>query len=312
MADVLPDANAQVSVESEGRTLTGVGVSEDDLHDVVDREAPATGPAEANVPASADAVPPKPTRGQARFSELTAKAKEAATRAEAAEKKAADLEARLAAPRQEPPAPTRVEPQPAAPQYTRPEPTEDDIGAKYKTYAEFTRDQALWVWEQQQGGIQEHIQRVLAAERAAHAHQAQVDSTRVKGRAAYADFDAILQSGPGAGVQMPMAALQAIYALPNSEHVQYALMKDGGLAQRVAQLAFTDPFAFATEILKLAPPAALPASTGAVSAILPAPVQPVGASSKTTIPSSAEYAHRGNFEAYRDARAAERGESRRK
>jgi hypothetical protein len=124
----------------------------------------------------------------------------------------------------------------------------------------------------------------------------------------------MLQSGPGTFVNMPLPALQAILRAPNSEHLQYAIMRDGALAQRLAGLAFQDPYAFAVELAALAPatPAASPASTGTTGlATPPAPMQPVGSGSHTTTLTSREHAEQGNYQAYKAARMAERSRGRR-
>lgn len=332
MSDPAPDVNTVVSAELDGRTLSGAGVTKESLEKVMDARAIDDTPAEsppasgtATAPTSAPTVsgePPQLTKGRARYSELTQQREAEKTRADAAEKKALELEARLAQPAAQRPDPMS---QPAAsaqsassqPAFTRPEPTEDEIGdkGKYKTYGEFTRDQALWVWEQQQQPIQQAIRQQLDADRQQQAFDAHVENTRVKGRASYKDFDAMLANGPGTFVQMPMPAVHAILQAPNSEHLQYAIMKDGALAQRLAGLAFQNPYAFALELTKILPaaPAASPASTSAPgSSMPPAPLQPVGAGSRTTTLSSAEHAKSGDYQAYKAARAAERGGTRRR
>jgi hypothetical protein len=332
MSEGAIDPNVTVSVEHDGRTLSGVGVSADALHDVMDRTAPAeeatavSPPADATAPVSptsADHLQPKPTRGQARFSELTQKAKDAQARAEAAERKAAELEARLAqapAPAQSK-SPVAERLAPSAPNggdsgtlSDDPEPSEDEVGSKYAVYGDFVKAHGRWVVKQQERLIQDQVRSGIESHAQQQAFLSHVESTRAKGRAAYKDFDAMLQSGPGTYVDMPVAAVQHIFRLPNSEHVQYAIMRDGALAQRLAALAASDPFSFGLELSKIAPatPAVSTASTGtAGSATPPAPMQPVGTGSPTTSTSSAELAKLGNYEAYKAKRAAERGGRRR-
>lgn len=327
------DPNVTVSVEHEGRTFAGVGVTADDLHEVMDRTAPADETPAASLPASDTAAPASPTdssppqtRGQKRFSELSQKAKDAEARAEAAERKAAEIEARYAqAATPVPQAPLQMASPPAEPkvgpsvpngaesgQYTRPEPSEDEVGAKYALYGDFVKDHGKWVWEQQQKAIQDQVRSGIEAHTQQQAFLSHVESTRTKGRAAYKDFDAMLQSGPGTYVNMPDPALRHIFQLPNSEHVQYAIMRDGALAQRLAGLAASDPYAFGLELSKIAPaaPAVSTASTGTVgSATPPAPMQPVGSGSHTTSPSSADAE---NFQEYQARRHAEMGRTRRR
>lgn len=334
MSDI--DPSAQVSHSQDGRTLTGMGVSAESLQEVMDARAPVdettttAQPAPVPAAAAADAPQPKQTRGQARFSELTQARKDAEAKAEAAEKRAADLEARLnqAPVAQSSPSPVAErgipsvpnggasgQPQPSQP--TRPEPTEDEVGPglKYETYGAFVKDQSKWEWEQQQEAISQRVRHGIEAHTTHQAFLAHVESTRTKGRSAYKDFDAMLQSGPGTHVNMPHSAIQQIYQLPNSEHVQYAIMKDGNLAQELAGLAATNPYAFGLRLATIAPaaPAAPPASTGNPgSATPPPPMQPVGSGSHTTTLSSADHAKASNYAAYKAARAAERGGSRRR
>lgn len=339
MSEVAIDPNAQVSVEQDGRTLSGVGVSADSLQHTMDSRTTVPEPSTASPPAddaapalregTAESLQPKPTRGQARFSELAQKVKDADARAEAAERKAAEAEARYAqAPTPVPQTPLQMAPSaaeskvgPSVPnggdsgQPTRPEPSEDEVGAKYALYGDFVKDHGKWVWEQQQKQIQDQVRSGIEAHSQQQAFLSHVESTRARGRAAYKDFDAMLQSGPGTYVTMPDAAIRHIFQLPNTEHVQYAIMRDGALAQRLAALAASDPFSFGLELSKVAPatPAVQSASTGTVgSATPPAPMQPVGSGSPTTSTSSAELAKLGNYDAYKAKRAAERGVTRRR
>lgn len=329
------DPHAQVSHTQDGRTLTGVGETVESLQETMDERAPVeevsadARPSTGSAPAPAAPVAegqPRPTRGQARFSELTKERDEAKARADAAERRAAEIEARLsqapAAPPSSSPA-AQIQPsvpnggvsgQPQSSQPTRPEPTEDEIGPglKYETYGAFVKDQNKWGWEQQQASIDQRVRQGIEVHQNQLAFQTHVEKTREKGRAIYKDFDAMLKSGPGTYVNMPSSAVMEIYGLPNSEHVQYAIMKDGALAHRLAALAATNPYAFGLELAKIAPvaPAAPPASTGTSgSATPPPPMQPVGAGSTTTRPSSADAE---TFQEYQSRRHAERGGSRRR
>lgn len=320
MADAI-EPNAIVTVESGGRTLSGAGVSAEQLQETVDsheeRHAPADAPAKESAPVPSGSAPatgevPKQTRGQARFSELTQARKDAEAKAEAAERKAAELEARLSQAQppaaQTPQAQQRQEPAvPSQAQPTRPKPSEDDIGTTYPTYADFVEDLSDWKTEQRLAAqdMRAAVRDMLKAEREAATFDTHVEAVRSKGRTAYKDFDAMLKSGPGTFVDMPMPAIKAILNHPASEHLQYKIMSDGALAQKLAQLAFTDAYNFAFELAKLAP--AEPPSNGhRPQQNIPAPMQPVGSGSRSSTPTSAEHAASGNYEAYKAARAAER------
>lgn len=317
-----PDANAQVTVEQDGRTFSGVGVTAEALHDVMDAHEPApaseSAPASTGTPAAGPTVPEPPqlAKGRARFQALTSERDTEKARADAAEKKAAELEARLSQASTAPASPSApAQPAPSGPergasgqlppaQPTRPEPSEDDIGPglRYETYGAFVKDMHAWSWEQRQADIQQQVRQGIDGYQQQQAFTAHVESTRVKGRAAYADFDQMLASGPGTFVTMPQQAIRAIYQHPLSEHLQYQVMKDGALAQRLAQLAMTDPYSFAFELAKLAP-AAQPATNGRSAPLPPAPMQPVGSGGSTSKPTSAEAE---NFETYQARRRAER------
>lgn len=326
--EIAVDPGATVTVEQGGRTLSGTsGVSSDRLAETMDRRAPAD---EATPPVSAaepekQPIPadtqPKQSRGQARFAELAHQRKEAEAERDKIRQEFEDYKARASQAPATPSAPPPVAATPAGPvpgdtgQSSRPEPSEDEVGTKYQTYGAFVQDHGKWVVEQQQAALPQLIQQSISASQQQQAFQTHVESTRAKGRAVYKDFDAMLQSGPGTFVNMPPGAIHAIYQLPNTEHVQYAIMKDGALAQKLASLAARDPYAFGLELALIAPatPAVSTASTGTVgSATPPPPMQPVGSGSKTTNLSSADHARAGNFPAYQAARRVERGGIRRR
>jgi hypothetical protein len=159
----------------------------------------------------------------------------------------------------------------------------------------------------------------IDSDRARDTFHSHIERSWVRGRSAYADFDAVRTNGPGANVAMPAAAVKAIYELPNTEHVQYAIMRDGALAQKLSGIAMRAArgdlgaaYEFGAALANVAPdgPAASSASTGSPSSVMPpAPIQPVGSGSKTTTPSSAELVKGFDFDAsgYRERRAAERG-----
>jgi hypothetical protein len=60
----------------------------------------------------------------------------------------------------------------------------------------------------------------IEAERASRAQSSQADTVLTRGRAAYTDFDAVVN---GCQVRFPEAMLRAIVSLPQAEHVEYAL-----------------------------------------------------------------------------------------
>jgi hypothetical protein len=244
-----PDPNAITTHESAtGRTLSGMGVTSEALADVMERHEPepADAPLTDNT-SDAAVTQPKQSRGQARFAELTKARKEAEAKAASYERELAELRAKVQPPTAPtPPATAPVAaaapapPSPSGPERgdsglpsgSRPQPTEDEIGTKYKTYAEFVLDSARWVAEEQQSGIDARIRQSIEADRVSRDFLNHAESTWAKGRKVYADFDAMRTTGPGSQVPMDHAKIQAILQHPQSEHVQYAIVKDGALAQR--------------------------------------------------------------------------------
>jgi hypothetical protein len=319
MSEPAIDSTAQVSHEQDGRVLSGVGVSADRLAETMDRHAPSSPeepPAGGTpaIPAEGTAAPPAAepvSRGRQRFSDLTREREEA--RAEAAAAKAereaiarelAELKAR---PASEPAAPAAAAP-PAKPEPTRPMPTEDDLVAgKYQTYAEFTRDLAKWELEQYQATQDPAatVREILAQERERERFTSTLNASQDRARKAYPDFDTHFK----ANGQIPLGRTKAeslervafIANHPQSEHIQYALLKDAALLQRLGQ---SDPYTFGVAIAGLVPPpaAARPAWTPP-----PSPHPTVGASSPTTPTPSAELAKKGDYEAYKAQRNRERG-----
>lgn len=332
MSDVAVSADGVVSVEQDGRVLSGVGVTEESLHEVMDRHAPEEKPVQSEQQRTAPvaeaspqpAAEEKPSRGRQRFSDLTRdrdaanqKAEAAETARQAAERERDELKARLAQPQPQtqpissnqsqtqPNATNQPQVPPPQPTYTRPKPSVDEIGTKYETYEDFIFDGQQWVNEQFAATqLDQRIRQSLDADRASRTFTETVEKTRAKGREVYADFDQVLKTGPGVQVMMSMDRIRAIIEHPQSEHVQYAIMRDGALAQRLAQ---ADPIAFGMELAKLAP--SQPAHQPASQPRPPAPFVPVGASSKTTVTPSSELAKGFDFDksGYRARRAAERG-----
>jgi hypothetical protein len=319
-----PDPNALTTHESsDGRTLSGMGVTPEALADVMERHEPES-VAPTETPA-APAEPAKQSRGQARFAELTKARKEAEAQAATYQRELAELRAQVQPPTAStPPAPAPgaaaapAPPSPSGPERgdsghpsgLRSKPTEDEIGTKYKSYADFSEDLTDWKLEQRQtvlqSAIDAQIRQGIEADRASRDFLSHAESTWAKGRKVYADFDAMRTTGPGSQVPMSHLKIQKILQHPQSEHVQYAIVKDGALATRLAQ---ADDMDFGLLLATVAPTnGAVPlASTPSAGTITPpAPIQPVGSGSPTTPTPSADAARKGDYAAYKARREAER------
>lgn len=310
-----PDANAIVtSTDDSGRTLSGVGASAEHLAEVMERHAPEETPAPAE--SATPSEPKPPTRGQKRFSELTKAAKDAEARAATYERELTELRAKSStAPASSPPAPaptsTSVPNVGDSGRVSRVQPSEDEVGTKYKTYADFVVDSARWVAEQQSTDIDARIRQSIEADRATRDFLSHAESTWAKGRKVYPDFDTVRMTGPGAHVPMDAEKIRTILHHPATEHMQYVIAKDAALAQQLAQMG---PIDFGMAMASFAPagPAAPLASTGATgSTTPPAPMQPVGSGSPTTVVSSADAAHKGDYAAYKARRDVELKRTRR-
>jgi len=323
-ADLTP-----VSVESsDGRILTGVGVSEDALKTTMERHEPAETPEPAAPVATPD---PKPSRGAKRFDQLTAE-REAARREAAAAKHERDDLARQLAQRATPAAPAPV-PSPAvaapaaaaAPSPTRPKPSESEVGDKYESYADFVEDLADWKAEQRLAAqdFDARIRSSIEADRASRSFVEHVGQVKAKAREVYQDFDAVLEKGPGAEIPLgqtdaqAVARVETILRSPHAEHLLYAISQDADIARQLAQYSDIE---FGMALSRFVPPAdtsvASPASTGVRRPVVaPAPYQPVGSASKTTATPSAGLIAKAGFDfdksGYREKRAAERGVRRR-
>lgn len=322
------DTNTLVShTDDKGRTLSGMGADVEKLAETMERHAPPdpaitppTGEPAGNQAASAA---PKPSRGAQRFSDLTRErddargetAKEREAR-QAVEKERDELRKQLET-RASPAAEPKKEPEPEkAVEPTRPKPREDEIGAKYATYADFAEDLADWKYEQRDAAraaaappqdVRKTVSDVLAEERALQRFHDTMGAAQDRGRKAYADFDILLNGEAG---QRPIGKtpeesaerLEMIAHHPQSEHIQYAILKDAALGQRLQQ---SDAMTFGLIIAGLVP-AAKPAAPAWTPP--PAPHPSVGASTPTTAKTSTDVAKGGgNFDEYRHKRAAERG-----
>ncbi len=301
------DPSAQNVIEMPGGiTLTGLGGDPEALQETFEQRHDELHPeAKIEPPAAAEPVQPRKTRGQKRFDELTAERETEKRRADAAEARTKELEAKLAAPAAQPAA---VVPEVKEPTYTRPEPTEEEVGTKYQTYSAFVKDLAAWTVEQERAKLFADLDARstarIEADRTSRTRADFVNNTVFPaGRAAYPDFDAVLKSVDG--ILIPPDHQAAILSLPQTEHVLYALAKNPAKLQDIIKL--TDGVKLGIELAMLIPreSVAPPASTAPVvrTTNAPAPIQPVGASSRTTRPSLQELAET-NYEAYKAARAA--------
>ena len=202
------DSNQQVTQsDGDGRTLSGIGTTPEKLAEVMERHAPVEEPAPTGTPGEAPPVQ-KQSRGKERFSELTRKRKEAEERAAGLERQLNELRG-TTAPTTPAALPSASTPPPGsppaqfvqpAPSQGRPQPSEDDIGTKYKTYADFVLDSARWVAEQEAPSLDARIRQSIEADRATRDFLTHAESTWAKGRKVYADFDTVRTTAgcPGA------------------------------------------------------------------------------------------------------------------
>jgi hypothetical protein len=305
MPEPVIDPHETVTVErADGRSLSGSGISEDSLSAVVDKTPPVE-------PTPAPEPPQPETKGFKRISKLTAEKEAALNQAQAAEALATELKNRLAileareaerSQRQETPKP------PDQPEYSRPKPVATEIGTKYPDYESFVEDLSDWKSEQREIKLKQEFQTALEtrieAERSSVKQRVDAQSTLDRGRAAYPDFDAVVQ---GCTVQFPEAMLQAIAKMPNAEHIEYMLGKDPAWAAEVA--ASPDGLSLGLKIAERVPPTGRvpPASRPVVARTsqAPPPYEPVAGGSPTSAPPLADLADRGDFEAYKARRASE-------
>ncbi len=338
MSDV--DTVTPISAEQDGRILTGVGVTVDSLESTMERHAPpeADDPTPPELAPSAQEADPTPnpsqtaagdrnpdgtfkklTRGQKRFEQLTGEREAEKRRADAAERERDELRQQLT--KTAPSAPQAVEtpareslPAATAPHSAEPDferDYESKVGETYATYGAavqaFNRDSFAF----HQTELDARIRTSIEADRASRTRQEHVATIVARGRAAFPDFDAVLNAPHMQVGNWSYDKIEAIAALEAPEHIQYALGKDPALAER---LRTADPVRFGMELARLMPSAAVasPASTGRTMVPTPpAPYQPVAGGGSTTVPSSAELAQRADSDfdrsGYRERRARERG-----
>jgi hypothetical protein len=323
------------SVEQDGRVLSGVGATTEQLETVMERHAPPEPEDKPEPTAQPAETPPEPTekltRGQKRFQALHAELDAVKAAKEVAEKERHELRAQLEAARRQPTpaavAPTQTPPAPAHPEKTpstRAKPTVDGIGTTYQTYEEFIEDLADWKSEQRLAAlnVDQRIRQNLEADHQQRRVQDRFTAVRTEALKHYPDFDTVIQSGPGAVVNLSsdpaLADARTQYVLnhPAAPHLMHTIAADATLANRLASLSDID---FGIELARLVPadPSSVsPPSLGvrAVSSA-PPPYQAVGSGSKTTVLPSAELVKKAGFDfdksGYRERRAAERGVNRR-
>jgi len=323
---VAEDSNTLVSVEdAQGRILSGVGVTEASLQETVEAREPVDPSAEAPSPATPES--PLPVRGRdessgqfkkgradKRIGQLTAQKSEEIQKREVAEARALALEHRLAALEahrsqlQTPQAQATQEP--ATPAPTRTKPSEDEVGVKYQTYADFAEDLADWKVEQrlQAFDFDARIRTSIEADRASRAQQEYVQSFATRARSVYPDFDAVLAQAD-ASIQFP--DLRVLINAPNAEHLVYHLAKDKELARKIA--TERDPIRLGYLMASVQGPPQGSASPAPppppVASSAPAPYQPVGSSTRTSAPTLDDLASKGfDYDAsgYREKRRSDR------
>lgn len=323
-----------VSVEKDGRILTGVGVEESDLNATMERHPPDTAMAgNGDAPSAPAPSAPKPSRGQKRFDQISWERGEAQRRAEAAEQRAQALEAQLAEARRGPATPPAVAP-PAPPSAPPQPPSTLAMPAEFpkfdvwfqqnptKDFDDYLNDREMHRMIVQgyvrQADLDALIRKGIETDRETRTRYEREGEEIARGRAVYgADFDATVSAPHLMENNWPQYLIEAINSQPQPEHIKYRLGKDQALAEKIRTM---NPVFAGVELAKLVPPAAVAPTASTVRTMAsppPAPMQPVAGGGKTTAPSSADLAARASdFDydrsGYREARAKERGLTRRR
>ncbi len=318
MSEIAVDPNIQVSHEVDGRILTGVGVSQDNLAETMDRHAEAEPESAAPTQARTDTgqfqpAQPKQTRGQRRFDELTREREEARREAADAKRERDELRARLSAPaeQRQPEPPSRPSAVPPAAD-ARSKPIEDEIGTKYQSYADFAEDLADWKVEQRLGAfdIDARVRQGIEADRETRHFADTVSGVFTKARQSYPDFDAVIAQGPGSQIDFGKQRRDWLVSRPDADHVLYAIARDGAFASRLASMTDID---FGIAVSQLSQAAASPASAPRESSV-PAPYSPVGSGSRTASVPLSELPKKAGYDfdssGYREKRARELGRKR--
>lgn len=324
------DANVQVSHEVNGRTLSGMGASAEQLESVMERHAPEEPAPTGTVVAPTTeggtpppATEPAPTRGRQRFADLTkerdeakALAETAKTEREALARERDELKARLERPAPEPSPETAPNPVKATfPTF------EDWVGIKgneesdWYVYQDARTD---WHYEQRRAAERETESREAATRTARDAETAYAAEV-VKFRTEAPDYDAVMSKvGPrDVSLVVQHAAMQvgpraAYYLAQHPEELRE-------LTADTLMPADTPGFAAAVATTKryLARLVTAPAPVAAPAprrVAPPAPYTPVNGGTPTTQTPSSELAGKSyDFDksGYREKRAAERKASRR-
>lgn len=222
-----------------------------DEHTLGDESAAALEPATDDKPATTtadswtdpetgDDIPGKPSRYQRRLSKLWEKGESERQMREAAEKRATDAEARLAARDAAPRQPSTVETAEddkaltmAAQARIRPKPMRPAVGTPYKDYEDYVEDVSVW------GGELAVEKRAILAERQQAAHSAQTktaefDNALAAAKADYPDFDEVMDRPGPANQQMWDATINGPKELIG--HIMYYLGSHPDERARIAAL----------------------------------------------------------------------------
>lgn len=318
MADTevtVPADQTDVQMPS-GVVLTGMGGDSDALAETFEhRHEQRTGETvEAVIETNGEAQ--KEPRGRKRFSQLTGERDAALARAEEAERKAKEIEAQLRARADQSEAAVRPkaaeEVTPKGETFTRPKPSDAEIGTKYSSLSDYFEDLADWKAEQRETKLRTdfdaRLKESIEADRASRTRQSVVNEAFTRGRTQYTDFDAVLKSADA--ILIPPSHQDAIQMLPNFEHILYALGKDHAKLKEV--IGITNPVQLGVALAQLIPrpeAVALPASTPVAvrQSNAPAPPQPGGSGSRTAQRSLTDIANSGDYESYKARRNADRG-----
>jgi|SRR5215469_11872200 len=289
------------TVEHDGRVYTGADTAS--IEAALDRTSFGREP-EPEKAEPAQPQPPKQTRGQKRFGELTEARDRALAEAAAAKEELAKVKAMPApaAPVAEPAKP-KVE---AAKVEEKPFPNLDDFASEKDPIMAWQKAVAAYNREALEKEFDARLAKTLEAERASRRQTESLAEILERGKAAYPDFEQVVF---GSTVNFPQPMIDAIAKLPNSEHVQYALCADPDLAQRIAKI--DNPVTFGIEIGKLGSgPARVPPASRVKPAlsVAPPPIQPVTGASRTATPSLEELAAKPNgYDDYKAQRHAAMG-----
>lgn len=325
-----------VSVEKDGRILSGVGAEESDLTATMERRAPS-GTAMAD-DGDAPAAPTPGSRGPKRLDKrlgtLTWEREEERRRADAAEQRAKDLEAQLEQARKPAaPTPPAAPAPPVPPQAPPPQEHPAAVSAKFTSFPEWAAAHPQATFDDYLDERQAHnvtgyvkqsdldalIRKGIESDRETRTRYEREGEEIRRGRAVYGpDFDRVVSAPHLMTNNWPMYLVDAINSQEEPEHIKFALGSDPQLAEMIRTM---NPVFAGAELAKLSRRSVAVAPTAptarTVASPPPAPMQPVAGGGKTTTTSSADLASRStdyDFDrsGYREARARERGVHRRR